>query len=82
MATVTVPPPMVEVKTAGPVQVSVPLLTVAAVGALVNAVPGEVMVITPGALEVTAMLAVAPLPPPPVNASRQVPDPVAEMPLT
>jgi hypothetical protein len=32
MATVTVPPPIVEVSTAGPVQVSVPLVTVAPVG--------------------------------------------------
>jgi hypothetical protein len=35
MATVTVPPPRVEVSTAGPVQVKDPLVTVAPVGATV-----------------------------------------------
>jgi hypothetical protein len=73
---------MVEVTTAGPVQLSVPLLTVAAVGALVNAVPGVTIVIAPGTLDVTAIVAVAPLPPPPVKARAQVPVPVAETPLT
>jgi hypothetical protein len=73
---------MVDVSTAGPVHVKVPLLTVAAVGPLVYPVPLAVIVIAPGVLLVTAMEAVEPEPPPPVNARLQVPVPVADTPLT
>ena len=73
--------------TAGPAHVAVPLVTVAATGAVVNPVPAAVTTIAvPPAMvlvPVKATVAVALLPPPPVMVSVQVcvADPVAEMPL-
>jgi len=72
--------PTVEVRTGVPLQVNVPLLTVAVVGVLVHPYPGVTTVIAPGTLLVTAMVPVAPTQPPPVKARLHVPVPVAEIP--
>lgn len=66
---------MTLVSTMLPEQVAVPLVSVAAVGADVNPVPPEIIVKLVRAampLPFVAMVAVAPVPPPPVKATLQL----------
>jgi hypothetical protein len=84
IATVTVPPPIVEVMTSVPEHEADPvgLPSVPVVGADVKAVPGvttEIAAVT--ALLVTVIVPVAPDPPPPVTVNGYVPVPVQLSPL-